>query len=82
MQYISYKLYILFVEDYVLDNIFVENILYEHAYLWIRQYLYYECMLYIMDLCLKLLSIIKIGHDKIVIFHHFSFCNFLSGHNS
>jgi hypothetical protein len=39
--YISYKLYIvLFVEDYVLSNIFVDTILCVHVYLWIGQYIY------------------------------------------
>jgi hypothetical protein len=70
--YISYKLYnVLFVEDYVLDNIFVDTILYVHVYLWIEQYIYCQCMVCIADLCLILLFIIKIGHA-------YNYCKFLS----
>jgi hypothetical protein len=48
----------------VLDNIFVEMILYVHVYLCIGQYHYCKYMVYIVDLCLILLSIIRIGHAK------------------
>jgi hypothetical protein len=57
----------------VIDNIFVEIILYVNVHLWIGQYLYCECMLYIADVCLILLSIIKIEHAKKMSFYCFSF---------
>jgi hypothetical protein len=33
--------------NYLLDNVFVETFLYVQVYLWIGQYLYCECMIYI-----------------------------------
>jgi hypothetical protein len=57
----------------VLDNIFVETILYVNVHLWIGQYIYCECMLYIVDVCLILSSIIKIEHAKQMSFYRFCF---------
>jgi hypothetical protein len=45
-----------FIKDYVLDNIFIEAILYVYTHVWIEQYLYYECMIYTVDLCLIILN--------------------------
>jgi ABC-type transport system involved in cytochrome bd biosynthesis fused ATPase/permease subunit len=57
------------IENNTLSNIFVETILYVHAYLWIGQCLYFQCMIYIVELCLIFLSIIKIGRvNSFVIF--------------
>jgi uncharacterized membrane-anchored protein YitT (DUF2179 family) len=44
------------------------TILYVHTYLWIGQYLYYEYMVYTVNLYLVLLSIIKIGHANFLSF--------------
>jgi uncharacterized membrane protein len=57
----------------VLDNIFVETILYVYGYLQIGQDLCCEYMLYIVNLYIVLLSIIRIGHAKIYcLFDHLS----------
>jgi hypothetical protein len=40
----------------VSGRIFIETILYMYAYIWIEQYLYYEYMEYIVDLCLIFLN--------------------------